>query len=153
MYSDFAKILEEVKNYTYTENGAIALSSTGNKVLDAFGSLGAMKDSNVNDILNTFYDAFNEDRVLAMKLLFYIRDIRGGQGMRRIFRVILSSLADTYPKYVINNLDNILFAKDSFFNSFLIFLIPASSFLDFKPSFSILANKFLFDISTYCLST
>ena len=109
MYSDFVRALEEVNNYTYTENGAVAYNSTGNKVLDAFGSLGAMKDSPVNQILDTFYDAFNEDRVLAMRLLFYIRDIRGGQGMRRVFRVILSSLAKTHPQYVINNLDNILF--------------------------------------------
>ena len=109
MYSDFVKALEEVNDYTYTENGAVAYKSTGNKVLDAFGSLGAMKDSNTEDILNTFYGAFYEDHTLAMKLMFYMRDIRGGQGMRRVFRIIAASLAKTHPEYVIKNLDNFLF--------------------------------------------
>jgi len=109
MYSDFLDALKEINNYTYTENGAVALKSTGNAVLDAFGSLGAMKDRSAEDILNTFYRAFNEDRQLSMKLLFYIRDIRGGQGMRRVFRIISSSLANTYPEYIKKNLDNFLF--------------------------------------------
>lgn len=109
MYSDFIKAAQEIQNFTYTENGALAYKSTGNRVLDAFGSLAAMKDSEVFDILNTFYGAFYEDRRLAMRLLFYVRDIRGGQGMRRVFRVILSSLANKHPEYVINNLDNVLF--------------------------------------------
>lgn len=109
MYEDFVKALEEISNYTYTENGAVSYRSTGNAVLDAFGSLAAMKDSTVREILDTFYDAFREDRELAIKLLFYVRDIRGGQGMRRIFRIIASSLAFTNPEYIINNLDNFLF--------------------------------------------
>ena len=106
------KFLEEVKeiqNYTFTENGAVALKSTGNAMLDAFGTLGAMKDSSVPDILRTFDLAFAEDPAMAMKLLFYIRDVRGGQGMRRVFRVIISHLALTHPELVIANLDNILF--------------------------------------------
>lgn len=109
MYSDFVAMAKEISNYSYTENGALAYKSTGNKVLDAFGSLGAMKDSDAKDILNTFYGSFYEDRALAMKLLFYMRDIRGGQGMRRVFRVICNSLARTNPEYIINNLDNFLF--------------------------------------------
>lgn len=106
------KFLEEVKeiqNYTFTENGAVALKSTGNAMLDAFGTLGAMKDSSVQDILRTFDRAFAEDPAMAMKLLFYIRDIRGGQGMRRVFRVIISHLALTHPGLVVANLENILF--------------------------------------------
>lgn len=106
------KFLEEVKeiqNYTLTENGAVALKSTGNAMLDAFGTLGAMKDSSVSDILRTFDLAFAEDPAMAMKLLFYIRDVRGGQGMRRVFRVIISHLALTHPELVIANLENILF--------------------------------------------
>lgn len=106
---NFIDSLKEISNYTYTENGAIAYKSTGNKVLDAFGSLGSMKNSSVEDILNTFYNSFYEDRELSMKLLFYIRDIRGGQGMRRVFRIICTSLACTHPEYVIGNLDNFLF--------------------------------------------
>jgi len=105
----FLEALKEIDNYTYTENGAVAYRSTGNKVLDAFGSLAAMKDSDAVEILNTFYNAFYADKELAMRLLFYVRDVRGGQGMRRIFRIIVRSLANTNPELVINNLDNFLF--------------------------------------------
>lgn len=109
MKSDFLTQLKEADNFTFTENGAVALKSTGNSMVDAFGSLGAMKDCEPNDILRIFYKAFAEDRSLAMKLLFYIRDIRGGQGMRRVFRIIARSLANSYPDLVVKNLDNFLF--------------------------------------------
>lgn len=106
---NFFDMMKEVNDFTYTENGAGAYRSTGNAVLDAFGSLGGMMHSPAEVILPTFYKAFNEDRNLSMRMLFYFRDIRGGQGMRRLFRIILRSLAKNYPDYVTNNLDNILF--------------------------------------------
>lgn len=102
----FLEDLKDELNYTETENGAVALNSTMNNCLDAFGSLGAMKDFNEKDIIRTFNHAFVEDRATAMKILFYMRDARGGQGMRRVFRVIVGWLANNYPEYVVNNLSN-----------------------------------------------
>lgn len=96
-------------NMSYTENGARAMRSTGNACLDAFSSLGAMKNSSEDEIIRVFIEAFNENRNDAMRILFYMRDIRGGQGARRVFRVIFKWLAYTYPEYVRNNLDNILY--------------------------------------------
>ena len=107
--NNFLNAVEKVNSFTTTENGAVALSTTGNAVLDAFGSLGAMTNSNEEVILSTFYRAFNESQELAMRLLFYMRDIRGGQGMRRVFRVIIKDLADKSPKLILANLDNFLF--------------------------------------------
>ena len=102
----FLEDLKNEANYTETENGAIALNSTMNNCLDAFGSLGAMKDFNEKDIIRTFSHAFAEDKATAMKILFYMRDVRGGQGMRRVFRVIALWLANNHPEYVVNNLTN-----------------------------------------------
>lgn len=105
------KLLNALKtenNYTRTENGAIAYKSTMNACLDAFGSLGAMRFSSDEDIIRVFSRAFAEDRALATKMLFYMRDIRGGQGARKVFRVIIKWLAEIAPQYVINNLDNFL---------------------------------------------
>ena len=104
----FAKHLLEEDNYTTTENGAGALRSTMNACLDAFGSLGAMRFTDDDTIIRTFSKAFAEDPKLAMRMLFYMRDIRGGQGARRVFRVIIKWLADYKPDYVIYNLDNFL---------------------------------------------
>ena len=111
---NFLDALKKVNNYTVTENGATAYKSTNNAVLDAFGTLGSYNKLNieydyfVNQAIDTFYKAWNEDRKLAMKLLFYLRDIRGGQGCRTLFRVIMITLANYHPEYVINNFDNFL---------------------------------------------
>jgi len=105
---NFLDELKRVNNQTVTENGAGALRSTMNACLDAFGSLAAMRFASDDEIIKTFLNAFWEDRALAMRLLFYVRDVRGGQGMRRVFRVIVQWLADYAPEYVVNNLDNFL---------------------------------------------
>lgn len=106
---NFTELLEDELNYTTTENGAVALKSTKSGLLDAFGKLGAMRTNEETEIIKTFNLAFAEDKELAMKLLFYIRDIRGGQGERRVFRVIMNYLAKNKPEVVIKNLDNFAF--------------------------------------------
>ena len=104
--TDFFNLMQ---NTTTTENGAVAFNSTLNACLDAFGSLGAMMRSDEKNIIDIFEKAYNENSVLALKMLFYMRDVRGGQGQRRVFRVILKWLAENYPLTVIKNFDNILF--------------------------------------------
>ena len=104
----FINDLKRESNYTLTENGAGALNSTMNACLDAFGALGAMRFSDDEDIIRIFSKAFAENRRYAMRMLFYMRDIRGGQGARRVFRVIIKWLTEVEPEYVIHNLDNFL---------------------------------------------
>lgn len=106
---NFTDLIENELNYTTTENGAVALKSTKSGLLDAFGKLGAMRTNEATEIIKTFNLAFAEDKELAMKLLFYIRDIRGGQGERRVFRVIMNYLAKNKPEVVVKNLDNFAF--------------------------------------------
>lgn len=106
---NFTDLIENELNYTTTENGAVALKSTKSGLLDAFGKLGAMRTNEEIEIIKTFNLAFAEDKELAMKLLFYIRDIRGGQGERRVFRVIMNYLAKNKPEVVVKNLDNFAF--------------------------------------------
>ena len=105
----FLDMMKETDAFTYTENGAGAYSSTGDYVLDAFGSLGGMMNSGASTIIDTFMKAFNKDRNLSMRMLFYFRDPRGGQGMRRLFRIILRYLATHETEYVSHNMENILF--------------------------------------------
>lgn len=70
---------------TRTENGAVAYKTTGSACLDFF-ALGGAKRNDPHAAVELFKKAFYEDKQTAVRILFYIRDIRGGQGERRIFR-------------------------------------------------------------------
>ena len=86
--------LKEELNYGLTENGAVTHRSTLNECLDFFGLAGAMRKRSNSDILDLFKKSFYVDPSLTVKLLFYFRDIRGGQGERKLFRVCLNWLGD-----------------------------------------------------------
>lgn len=96
--------LKEQSNLTTTENGALTHKSTMNSCLDFFAMGGAMRNRDESDILNMFLKAFKENEVVALKLLFYFRDIRGGQGERRLFRTIIRHLGFKYPAAIRRNL-------------------------------------------------
>lgn len=54
-----------------------------------------------------FQTAFQEDPLTALKILFYIRDARGGLGQRRVFRNILKQAAHEYTREIRINIPNI----------------------------------------------
>lgn len=105
--NDFLNAIKNEENFTYTEKGAGTYTSTMSGILDLFGLGAAYRTRSDNDCTKLFYKALTEDETLALKCLFYIRDVRGGQGERRFFRVVLHDLAITRPELVIRNLDNI----------------------------------------------
>lgn len=107
--SDFWSLMKEIDNFTVTENGGRAYKSTRNSCLDAFSSLGAMRNYFPGDVIERYYNALYENEVTAKRLLFYLRDVRGGLGERSTFRIILRKLAFTQPEFVRKNLDNVLF--------------------------------------------
>ena len=103
-------LLDEMKssfNETRTLNNDVAYKSTLNPVLDFFSSSGAMRNSEDDSILHAFNAAYANDKDLALKALFYARDIRGGQGERHLFRVVLKYLAYFYPEDIIGLVEHI----------------------------------------------
>ena len=86
--------LKREANKTYTENGAATYVSTKSDCLDLFATIGALRHASDEDIIARFTRAYAEDADLAMKMLFFARDIRGGLGERRVFKVILKYLAE-----------------------------------------------------------
>lgn len=108
----FIEAIADEANFTsnmkFTENGAVALSSTGNSLLDFYATSGALRQQNETEIINLFKKAYEENPLAAMKALFFTRDIRGGRGERRTFRVILKWLANKAPLNVIINFDEIM---------------------------------------------
>ena len=77
--TNMVKTQKNDTNYGYTENFGIKHTSTLNKVLDMFAMGGAMRNRSEDDIINMFQCAYREDRTLALRCLFYLRDVRGGK--------------------------------------------------------------------------
>lgn len=85
--------LKNATNYTLTENGGITHKTTKSDLLDMFAMGAAMRNRSDSDVILMFRKAFRENPVYALKCLFYIRDVRGGQGERRFFRVVIRDMA------------------------------------------------------------
>ena len=85
--------MKSATNYTYTENGAPTHKSSLSGLLDLFGTGAAYRGRSDADCIVLFQKAFAEDPTHALKCLFYLRDVRGGQGERRFFRVVTKWLA------------------------------------------------------------
>lgn len=93
--------LDNEFNYSVTENGALGYRTTGKELLDLNFAVSSLRKATETDIVRRFKRAFGEDKVLAMKWLFYARDVRGGLGERRLFRVILADLVNSNPEMII----------------------------------------------------
>lgn len=100
----FLNGLKEAANFGYTENGAKTRITTGSAVYDLFALGGAYRNRPDEDVILLFKKAYEENADLAMKCLFYLRDILEGQGERRFFRLCMKWLADKYPESVEKNL-------------------------------------------------
>ncbi len=96
--------LKKTANRTFTENGAVTLRSTGSDCLNLFATIGALRKQNDAEIRNRFLRAYAENPDLAMKILFYARDIRGGLGERSVFRILLRWLAENERPSLLRNL-------------------------------------------------
>ena len=93
----------QTKNTT-TENGMVTNSSTINECVNLFFTIGAMRGQDKERLLSQFSKAFNEDSLTAMKMVFWVRDIREGAGERTIFRDIIEHLALNEPKVLAKNI-------------------------------------------------
>ena len=91
--------------FTRTENGAVALNTTGDARLDFFGTAGSLRGADKARITRLFSEAYKMDPLFATKIAFYARDVRGGLGERQTFRTLLEYMAKYHPEALRPNLD------------------------------------------------
>ena len=89
----FMNGINAMENTITTENGATAYGSTLTALYDMFALGGSYRSRSDDDCIFLFKKAFEENEPYALKCLFYLRDVRGGQGERRFFRVCMKWLA------------------------------------------------------------
>lgn len=101
----FADAMRNDGKFTKTENGAVALNTTSNALLDLFGTIGSLRETTDSRVESLFAEAYKQDALFATKIVFYARDIRGGLGERKTFRTIMKYMAEYHPEALRPNLD------------------------------------------------
>ena len=97
-------LLKKEASKALTFNGGQTYSTSGSHCLDLFFRAGAMRNVASAEIADVVRCAFSEDPARTMKILFFTRDVRGGLGERRFFRIALQTLAKEEPDAVLRNI-------------------------------------------------
>lgn len=92
------------QNDTVTENGMSTNSSSLNHCVDLFFTIGAMRGQDKDRLIRNFSLALLEDSTRAMKILFWVRDVRGGAGERQVFRDVMKYLAENHTDFLRKNI-------------------------------------------------
>jgi len=87
-----------VDNSTITSNGMATLKSSLNKCVDLFFTVGSSRGK---DITSIFAAALDENPDVALRIMAYTRDVRGGCGERQTFRNMLTWLEGNRPDFLI----------------------------------------------------
>ena len=99
-FMDYVKEHENATK-TFTENGAVAYKTSGSELLDFNFKITELRSKSEEEIIAEFIKVFYQDKILAIKYLFYVGDIRQGLGERNIFKSCLHFLAVYSPEYAI----------------------------------------------------
>lgn len=94
----------ENQNVTLTDNGMVTNPTSLNKCVDLFFSIGSMRGKSKESVVKLFSEAYNENPLVASKVLFWVRDVREGAGERKVFRDVISFLATNSPQTVRKNI-------------------------------------------------
>lgn len=81
--------IESVPTYSRTENGAVTLATSTDRLLDFFYLMGASRGK---DLRAEFSRAYTESPELTARALCYLRDAREGVGERELFRSLFKEL-------------------------------------------------------------
>lgn len=77
-----------------TENGALAFASHPSPFADFFFKVSSMRQWDADAKRAAFRKCLDANRETALRLLFFVRDVRGGLGERGLFRDVFAGLPD-----------------------------------------------------------
>jgi hypothetical protein len=130
------KLTEALKTKnTTTENGMTTNTTSLNYNVDLFFKAGAMRAADEDAILSLVSKAWNENPTTCLRILFWARDVRGGAGERRFFKVAIKYLADKDPQGMADILglipefgrwDDLLIFEDTHSEDFALSLIDSA---------------------------
>lgn len=89
----------------YTANGAVTNSTSLNSCLDLFFLAGACRTETIKNIEVKLQQAYLEDRVTTLKIIFWAGDIRQGAGERRFFKLALNWLLNNHSEDLFNYIE------------------------------------------------
>lgn len=95
------------KRKTLTENAAVAYETTGKYLLDFNFKLSQYRNLSVEEIKHDFAKVYFEDPMIATKFVFFVGDVRGGLGERKVFNSCIEWLAENKPEVVYKVIDYI----------------------------------------------
>lgn len=112
------KFLAAVSQHdTYTENGAVSHSTTGDGLLDYFSKAGTYKDRAIGDVYRDISKCWAESPKITMQMIFYLRmvtrqtkgflnsdAVQKGQGIRDEYRKAITWVAINHPEILYSNL-------------------------------------------------
>lgn len=92
--NSFVTAVKNTPTVTRTDNGMKTFVSSKSDLVDLFFSIGSSRGK---DLSVQFNRALAQDETLALRMLAWARDVRGGAGEREVARKILLNLEKTNP--------------------------------------------------------
>ena len=115
----FAQAAKATIPMSITANGMTTFAHSGDPSTTLFFAIGASRGK---DLTGAFARAYAAEPEVAMKILFWARDVRGGAGEREIFRQIIRNLEINHPDSLMRNLA--LVPEFGRFDDLLVFQTP-----------------------------
>ena len=103
----FKEMIQDELNSSVTENGAIGYKTTKKEIVDFNFKISSYRNKSEEEIEVDFKKVWFENKELAFKYLFFLRDAREGVGERRLFRICLRSLIEN--DQIVNNINHDFF--------------------------------------------
>jgi len=91
----------------FTENGALSLNTTNDARLNFFFSI--LRSTNDDKTINMLSQAWRVSPIDTLRLVFHLRDCRGGKGEKKQFYTCMQWLLKNCPETVMKNLLHIPF--------------------------------------------